>query len=84
MTGTELLSRARKLHPKAVRVVLSGYTGLDSLTDAINRGEIYKFLTKPWDDKHLLETIREAFRHYADSSDAGAISASAADPIPER
>jgi response regulator RpfG family c-di-GMP phosphodiesterase len=46
-TGIEFLARARKMHPKAVRMVLSGYTGLDSLTEAINRGEIYKFFTKP-------------------------------------
>ncbi|SFM96420.1 diguanylate cyclase (GGDEF) domain-containing protein [Formivibrio citricus] len=64
MTGTELLAQARVMYPKTVRMVLSGYTGLDSLTDAINRGEIYKFLAKPWDDKELLEVIREAFRHY--------------------
>ncbi len=71
-TGIELLARARTLHPKAVRMVLSGYTGLDSLTEAINRGEIYRFIAKPWDDQQLLETIRGAFRHYADLVDAPA------------
>ncbi len=65
MSGTELLARARIMHPLAVRLVLSGYTGIDSLTDAINRGEIYKFLTKPWDDVELLGVVREAFRHYS-------------------
>lgn len=68
MNGTELLARARKMHPKAMRMVLSGYTGLDSLTDAINRGEIYKFLTKPWDDNNLLVEVREAFRRYTESA----------------
>jgi len=48
-----------------------GYTGLDSLTEAINRGEIHKFITKPWDEHELLETIRQAFRHY-DKSQKGA------------
>ncbi|MFZ6874386.1 EAL domain-containing protein [Undibacterium sp. Di27W] len=66
MTGTELLARARKLHPKTIRMVLSGYTGLDSLTDAINRGEIYKFLTKPWEDQDLLDAVRDGFRRYAE------------------
>lgn len=47
MSGTELLARARTMNPKTVRMVLSGYTALDSLTEAINRGEIYRFLTKP-------------------------------------
>lgn len=64
MSGTELLAKVRTMHPKAVRVILSGYTGLDSLTEAINRGEIYKFITKPCDEAEFLETIRQAFRHY--------------------
>jgi len=70
MTGTEFLARARIMHPDAVRVVLSGYTGLDAVTEAINRGEIFKFLTKPWDDAELLEAIREAFRHYGGAARA--------------
>lgn len=49
--------------------MLSGFTGLDSLTEAINRGEIYKFLAKPWKDEELLETVREAFRLFAKLSD---------------
>jgi len=65
MSGTELLARARAIHPRTVRMVLSGYTALDSLTDAINRGEIYRFFTKPWDDAELLHAIRDAFRQYA-------------------
>lgn len=64
MTGTELLAKARTMHPNAIRMVLSGYTGLDSLTDAINEGEIFKFLFKPWDDDELRRTIRDAFRQH--------------------
>ena len=67
MSGTELLSSIRAMHPKAIRMVLSGYTGLESLTDAINQGEIYKFITKPWKDQELIEAVREAFRRYAES-----------------
>lgn len=62
MSGTEFLSRVRKLHPDTVRIVLTGYTDLESVTSAINLGAIYKFLTKPWDDDQLRELIREAFR----------------------
>ena len=68
LSGTELLARARAMHPRTVRMVLSGYTAVDSLTEAINRGEIYKFLTKPWDEAKLIETVREAFRHYRETS----------------
>ncbi|MBS1228941.1 MAG: response regulator receiver modulated diguanylate cyclase/phosphodiesterase with sensor(s) [Proteobacteria bacterium] len=64
MSGTELLARVRLMHPKTIRMVLSGYTGLDSLTEAINRGEISRFLTKPWRDEELLEALRDAFRRY--------------------
>ncbi|MGE5471272.1 MAG: EAL domain-containing protein [Bacteroidota bacterium] len=62
MSGTEFLSRVRQLYPDTVRLVLTGYTDLESVTGAINRGAIYKFLTKPWDDDQLREQIREAFR----------------------
>ncbi|HRD35312.1 MAG TPA: EAL domain-containing protein [Rhodocyclaceae bacterium] len=62
MSGTEFLSRVRMLHPDTIRIVLTGYTDLESVTGAINRGAIYKFLTKPWDDDQLRELIREAFR----------------------
>ncbi|MES2015473.1 MAG: EAL domain-containing protein [Pseudomonadota bacterium] len=64
MNGTEFLSRVRDLYPDTMRIVLSGYTDLNSITDAINRGSIYKFLTKPWDDTVLRDTVREAFRRY--------------------
>ena len=64
MTGTEFLSRVREMYPDTVRIVLSGYTDLNSVTDAINRGAIYKFLSKPWEDDLLRENIEEAFRRY--------------------
>jgi len=67
MSGSELLARVRKIHPRTVRMVLSGYTGLDSLTEAINLGEIYKFITKPWEEVELVSTLRDAFRHYAET-----------------
>lgn len=61
MTGTDFLSRVKDLHPDTVRIVLSGYTDLESVTRAVNEGAIYKFLHKPWDDDHLREHIRDAF-----------------------
>jgi diguanylate cyclase (GGDEF)-like protein/PAS domain S-box-containing protein len=62
ISGTEFLSQVRTLYPDTVRLVLSGYTDLRTVTEAINRGAIYKFLTKPWDDEELRREIREAFR----------------------
>lgn len=64
MDGTEFLGRVKMLYPDTIRLVLSGYTDLATVTDAINRGAIYRFLTKPWDDNKLREHIRQAFGTY--------------------
>lgn len=69
MTGVEFLHKAKDMCPDTVRLVLSGYTDLQSVTDAINEGAIYKFLTKPWDDAMLRANIEEAFRRKAMSDE---------------
>jgi DNA-binding NtrC family response regulator len=61
MTGVEMLRTAKSLYPDTVRMVLSGYTELQSVTDAINEGAVYRFLTKPWEDEQLREQVRQAF-----------------------
>jgi len=63
MTGVEFLSEAKIHYPDTVRIVLSGYTELQSVTDAINEGAIYKFLTKPWEDQLIRGHIESAFKH---------------------
>jgi ActR/RegA family two-component response regulator len=67
MDGTEFLGRVRDLYPDTIRMVLSGYTDLATITDAINRGAIYRFLTKPWDDDELRGHIRAAFHAFEES-----------------
>ncbi len=69
MSGTEFLDMVKQLYPRTVRIILSGYTDLQVVTDAVNRGAVFKFLTKPWDDQALREQVREAFRHSADATD---------------
>lgn len=64
MTGVEFLSHAKALYPDTVRIVLSGYTDLNSVADSVNRGAIFKFLTKPWEDEQLSAQVREAFQYY--------------------
>ncbi|HNH24651.1 MAG TPA: response regulator, partial [Accumulibacter sp.] len=64
MDGIEFFSRIRILHPETVRLVLSGIAEVGVLTDAINKGAIYKYLNKPWDDGHFLSEIRDAFRYW--------------------
>ncbi|MHB8766245.1 MAG: response regulator [Deferrisomatales bacterium] len=60
MTGVALLKEVRRRHPGCVRIVLSGYTEVQAVLDAVNEGAIYKFLTKPWDDEVLRGVVREA------------------------
>jgi ActR/RegA family two-component response regulator len=72
-TGTDFLSRVKEMYPDTVRLVLSGYTDLESVTAAINRGAIYRFITKPWDDNDLRGQIQEAFRTYEAQLEARAV-----------
>src|SRR4029077_16791287 len=60
MTGVELLSRSQERAPDAVRIVLTAYTDVDSLMEAINTGRIYHFVPKPWDPNELLVVVRRA------------------------
>ena len=64
MSGTEFLSRVKQMYPATVRMVLSGYTDLQSVTDAVNHGAIFKFLTKPWDDEEFLAALADAFHEF--------------------
>ncbi|MBI4083567.1 MAG: diguanylate cyclase [Candidatus Lambdaproteobacteria bacterium] len=64
MTGIELLEEAKKIAPDTVRIILTGYTDLESAIGAINKGEINFFVTKPWDRQQLLAQIREALEKY--------------------
>lgn len=60
MTGVELLREVRRRWPAALRLILSGYTDVQSILDAVNEGAIYKFLTKPWEDEVLRGAVRDA------------------------
>lgn len=62
MTGIELLRRVKKLYPETTRIILSGYAELTTVTDAINRGAIWKYFTKPWPEESLREVVRQAIR----------------------
>lgn len=64
MSGTELLDTVRQMYPTTIRMILSGYTDLQVVTESVNRGAVLKFLTKPWDDEQLREHVRDAFRRF--------------------
>ncbi len=62
MSGSEFLSIVKHLYPDTVRIMLSGYTDLKVVTESVNQGSVFKFVTKPWDDDLLREQVRDAFR----------------------
>jgi DNA-binding NtrC family response regulator len=64
MSGTEFLSKVKEMYPETIRIILSGYTEVGTVLESINRGAIYRFYTKPWDDQELRDNVRLAFRHY--------------------
>ncbi len=64
MTGDEFLARAREIQPDAVRMLFTGYADIQAVTNAINRGEIYRYILKPWDSNELELMIRQAAEQY--------------------
>jgi diguanylate cyclase (GGDEF)-like protein len=65
MLGTELLARAAKIRPHSTRILLTAFTETRILLDAINRAEIYRYLTKPWENEELLAVVAQgAERHH--------------------
>ena len=64
ITGVELLSRIRAIDPETVRVMLTGCTDLPAAEAAINQGEVWRFLTKPWNDEDLRATVAGANERY--------------------
>ena len=64
MTGVEFLRQAKEVAPKALRVMLTGYADINATMDAVNHGEIWRYITKPWDDNQLLLLARDALQRY--------------------
>ncbi len=64
MSGTEFLAKVKEDYPEVIRIVLSGYTEVDSITESINKGHIYKFMLKPWNDQNLKLEIKQALEQY--------------------
>ena len=60
MDGAALLRQVRKKYPEIITIMLSGYSDFEALVQAVNEGEIFRFLSKPWDDAELKAVIRTA------------------------
>jgi serine/threonine-protein kinase len=80
MTGVELLRRVKGLAPNTVRMLLTGYSDLAAIVGSINEGEVYRFISKPWDNQEIQKIVAEA------ATIAFDLAATAASPpiVPER
>lgn len=65
MTGIEFLVEAQKINPEPMRILITGYTDINAVIDAINKGQVYRYLTKPWEYEDLKATIRNAFEVFS-------------------
>lgn len=64
ITGVQFLGQVREMVPDALRIMLTGYADLSATMDAINRGGAFRYITKPWNDEELVQTIRDAVNQY--------------------
>ena len=60
MTGVQLLEKVRKKHPEVIRMVLTGYSEVKTIIEAINKGKVYHYITKPWDVNELRQVMDSA------------------------
>ncbi len=67
MTGVEFLESILDVYPAPMRILLTGYTDVGAIIDAVNKGKIYHYLTKPWDEAELDKTIQDAYKVYEDN-----------------
>jgi response regulator RpfG family c-di-GMP phosphodiesterase len=64
MSGISFLAKVRETYPDTIRILLTGYTEVDSIKASINEGHVYKFLLKPWNDDNLKQEIRQSLEQY--------------------
>jgi len=64
MTGVEFLRQLREQFPDTVRLLITGYADIRAVIDAINQGNVYRYITKPWEPEELQAVIREAVERY--------------------
>ncbi|UJP65046.1 response regulator [Mongoliitalea daihaiensis] len=63
--GVEFLASVIPSHPDPIRILLTGYTDIQAVIDAINKGQVYHYLTKPWDEDYMRTVIKNAFEVYS-------------------
>lgn len=66
--GVDFLSRIKKDFPRPIRILLTAYADMDTVVDAINKGHIFRFVRKPWNEEEIISSIEEANKFYVASS----------------
>ncbi len=64
MSGMELLEQTKTISPNTVKIMMTAYTALPTVIEAINRGEVFRFIVKPWDNRELLTIVEEGVQRY--------------------
>lgn len=64
MTGVEFLEKVLEKYPDPMRILLTGYADMNAVIDAINKGKIFHYLTKPWNEEELDMTINRAYEAF--------------------
>ncbi len=64
MKGHEFLEKSRKLSPDSIRILITGYSDMDAIIEAVNRGSIHRYISKPWDTGALMEIVQEGISQY--------------------
>lgn len=65
MTGIEFFESILNKYPEPIRILLTGYADINAVIDAINKGQVYKYFSKPWNDEELRHNIEKAYEVYA-------------------
>ncbi|HEY5327854.1 MAG TPA: response regulator [Mucilaginibacter sp.] len=68
MTGVEFLEKVLEKHPDPMRILLTGYADMEAVVDAVNKGKIFHYLTKPWNEEELDLTISRAYEKYLENA----------------
>ncbi len=64
MSGIEFFESILEKHPDPIRILITGFTDINAVIDAINRGQVYKYLTKPWNENDVKNFIEKAYEVY--------------------
>lgn len=69
MTGVQFLEKVLETHPEPMRILLTGYADMGAVVDAVNKGKIFHYLAKPWNEAELTDSIERAYQVYKDKQE---------------